>query len=468
MTAPIPIPGSEKWQEKYLAPQSQWQDMKSGGEFRMILVFAFVVATLYTFGYAINQFDRWLLAINSQTLFNVLLLRINLIVLTPLILLFLGMRFIFGHAAKLIDKIYSPKGDEKIPTLIRYRLFGAPPLPPPLDGFVKYETIVISPSHPDLDENHWARWFGGPATLIIYDGFAAYLERGNQFSRVVGPSFPPPFLERYERIREIIDLRPQTKSYEVKPWTKDGICITLTVEAKFRIDASAEALKQSSTVRYPFDPVAVKAVVESAAVRMKGDQPEEQTWLDTAGGTITGAVNSFVAGHSLDELFVAPRTENHANRNHLSHETPEHIEQIFSHAIAEGVTNTARERLEPYGIHVSNIQITKLEIHDEILDLRTRYWESIKLKIAAQRNSRAEADHIRARELAHAEAQRTMLTTIMTKLEKVDSNDLTEALTLSLSGILDQNLEDPFIRPLIAKESFAVLERVKKLLNDRF
>ena len=49
-----------------------------------------------------------------------------------------------------------------------------------------------------------------------------------------------------------------------------------------------------------------------------------------------------------------------------------------------------------------------------------------------------------------------------------DQHYLTEALALSLSGILDQNLEDPLIRPLIAKESFAVLDRVKKLLHDRF
>jgi hypothetical protein len=117
---------------------------------------------------------------------------------------------------------------------------------------------------------------------------------------------------------------------------------------------------------------------------------------------------------------------------------------------------------------VLNIQLTQLEVPATVLDLRTRYWESARLKISAHRNSRAEADRIRARELAHAEAQRTMLTTIMNKLENVGTNDLTESLILSLSGILDQNLEDPIIRPLIAKESFAVLDRVKKLLQDGF
>jgi len=356
--------------------------------------------------------------------------------------------------------------DENIPALIRGRLLGTPPFPPPLNKIVSYPTILVA--KPDLDENHWGRWFGGPATLVIYDGFAAYLERGNKFSRVVGPGFPPPFLERYERIKEIIDLRPQTKTGFVEPWTKDGIRIKLTLNVEVQIDACTEAVERSPNFRYPFDPLAVKAAVEYTSVRLIGGELQEQNWLEGAWGSITGAINAFVAGHSLDELFVAPHIENHVNTNHINHATPENIEQIFSKRISDKVINDVRDRLHNNGIHVLNIQLTQLEVPKAVLDLRTRYWETARLKISSHRNSRAEADRIRARELAHAEAQRTMLTTIMNKLENVGTDDLTESLILSLSGILDQNLEDPIIRPLIAKESFAVLDRVKKLLKDRF
>ena len=171
-----------------------------------------------------------------------------------------------------------------------------------------------------------------------------------------------------------------------------------------------------------------------------------------------------------NEIFLDSATGFHVNHNGHNHnnKTPENIEQIFSQKISEQVINDVRERLAPNGIHVLSIQITKLEVPPAVLELRARYWESARLKISAQRNSRAEAERIRARELAHAEAQRSMLTTIMTKLENVDSRDLTESLVMSLSGVLDQNLEDPIVRPLIAKESFAVLDRVKKLLEDRF
>jgi hypothetical protein len=466
MTSPNTSTAATKWQQQYSAGQSQWQDMKRMGEISVVIAFLLVIATLYMIGYAANQFDHWLFETPSQTFFYLFLLRVLLVILTPTIILFVVLRFIFRQAGELIHSIYNPKADENVSNLIRVRLTGIAPFPPPLNTIIKYPAVIIT--KPELDDNHWARWLGGPAILVINDGFAVYLERGNKFSRVVGPSFPPPFLERYERIKEIVDLRPQNRKGYVKPWTKDGIDIKLNLNIEVQIDASAEALEKSTNIQYPFDPLAVKAAVEYTSVRSKDGTLQEQNWLDGAWGSITGAINGFVAGHSLDELFVAPLKNNHSNGYYLSHETPENIEQIFSQTILEQVTNDVRNRLQHNGIDVLNIQITKLEVPQTIIDLRTRYWESARLKISAQRNSHAEAERIRARELAHAEAQRTMLTTIINKLEKVDPDDLTESLILSLSGILDQNLEDPIIRPLIAKEAFAVLDRMRKLLHERF
>jgi hypothetical protein len=199
MTSPDLTTDSAKWHQQFSAAQSQWQDMKRTGEFIVVIAFLVVIATLYAIAYATNQFDRWLFETTTQTLFYIFLLRILLVILTPTIMLFVGLRFIFRQAGELIRNVYQPKTDEKVPALIRSRLLGVLPTPPPLNRVVSYPTILIT--NPELDETHWGRWLGGPATLVIYDGFAAYLERGNKFSRVVGPGFPPPFLERYERIK---------------------------------------------------------------------------------------------------------------------------------------------------------------------------------------------------------------------------------------------------------------------------
>ena len=455
------------WQELYQPTESRWQDLIRILVFGLPIAALIFIATSYAYWIVAIHFEGWMPSSINQYSYYVTPLQILIVILLPITAMLIGLNFIFKQVQEFIVNVYQPSENVKLTPLIRRRVLGVPPFPPPLNTIFKYPFVIIKET--GLEENHWTRWFGGPAILVIHDGVALYLERGNKFSRVVGPGAPMPLLERYERIKEIIDLRPQTKEGAVEPWTKDGIRIKLTIRAEIQIDTSPEALEKSSKFRYPFDSLAVKAAVEYSSVRLVNGKLQEIAWLEGAWGNITGAVSAFVAGHSLDELFLAPQTENHTNSNHNNHHnTVENIEQILSRRISTQVINGIQTSLQKNGIKISGLQITHFEVPEKVRELRTRYWESIRQKISAQRNSRAEAEHIRSREQAHAEAQRTMLMTITKKLENIDPADLTEPLILSLSGILDQGLDDPIVRPLIAKEAFAVLERMRKLLQERF
>ena len=473
MNANKPHTEYTNWQELYLPAESRWQDLKRLSEFILPIIVLVFFATIYAIGVTAIHFEDWFTASNNQFSYYIFLARIFIVVFLPVIAAIAGLRFIFKQTREFILTIYQPAEDENLTPLVLRRLLGIPPFPPPLNTLLKYPFIVIK--EPDLEENHWARWFGGPATLVIYDGIALYLERGNKFSRVVGPGAPMPLLERYERIKEVIDLRPQIKTDSVMPWTKDGIRIKLTIRAEIQIDASPDALEKSAKFRYPFDPLAVKRAVEYSSVKLVNGKLQDVPWVEGAWGTITASVNAFVAGHSLDELFLAPQNENSGNSNHHNAHINQHnsqiaenIEQILSLRISTQVINDIQVSLQKNGIKIQGLQIIHFEVPEKVRELRTRYWESIRQKISAQRNSRAEAEHIRSREQVHAEAQRTMLMTIIKRLENVPIDQLTESLTLSLSGILDQGLDDPLIRPLIAKESFAVLDRVRKMLDGKF
>jgi hypothetical protein len=61
-----------------------------------------------------------------------------------------------------------------------------------------------------------------------------------------------------------------------------------------------------------------------------------------------------------------------------------------------------------------------------------------------------------------------MLNAIIERLKRVDPKNLTEPLLLSLIQILDNNMDDPLVRPLIAKQSLDLLEQLRKALSDRF
>jgi hypothetical protein len=459
-----------QWQQLYSASESRWNDVKKMGAFLIPIVALTFVAVMYVVaGYVYIRMDAWApRSPESNLLSNTFyLLRIILTILAPLIAIAGGLILVFKQVGAFVRSFYQPAEDEKLGRLIRRKLLGVIPVPPPLNLKFKYPFIVLR--EPKLAENHWARWFGGPATLVIYDGIAVYLERGNKFSRVVGPGLPMSFLEQHERIKEIVDLRPQTKTVDIQPWTKDGIRIKFTIRAECQIDASPEAVAQSSQkFRFPFDPLAVKTAVERMTVRAHpSGELYEASWLDGAWGTVTGVINAYIAGHTLDELFVASETDKTLSLAPAENGTFVKIEQVLSYKI-KGQLESARKNLAQNGVKVLSVQIVSVEVPAQVQELRGKYWESAKERIAALRNSRAEADRIRIREQAHAEAQRTMLNTITQRLEKVDPSNLTEPLILSLSGILDQGLDDPIVRPLIAKESFAVLDRVRRMLNEGF
>ena len=118
-------------------------------------------------------------------------------------------------AIKFFSDFYRPP-DGVVPSkLINYRLYGKTKLPPPLNMLSTFKFIIIKDGQIDKPDK-WTAWavrhVGGPISLIVYDGCALYLERGNRFSRVVGPGDKVPFLEWYETIKYVVDLRPNVKS----------------------------------------------------------------------------------------------------------------------------------------------------------------------------------------------------------------------------------------------------------------
>ncbi len=76
---------------------------------------------------------------------------------------------------------------------------------------------------------------GGPGMLVPDTGSAVALERAGRFTRVLGPPgfFP---IERFENVREVVDLRPQQRKRKVRGITKDGIPVEVDLEIEFQIE----------------------------------------------------------------------------------------------------------------------------------------------------------------------------------------------------------------------------------------
>lgn len=451
---------ANSWQNHHSAEKAHWEDLgRIGGILIPILLLIFL-AVMSAIGYEVLYSTRWAEKATTNAGLYWVVFRIYLTFLSPLFVSVAAIVLLYRVVIEFVKTIHNRPEEKKLLSLIQRRLLGVPPLPPPLSTLWKYPFVTIKEPH-DLKEDHWVRWLGGPATLVIYDGVALYLERGNQFSRVVGPGKPPmPFLDRYETVKAVVDLRPQVKEGETHPWTKDGIQVDVKIRMECQIDASEEARQATHNLVHPFDPVAVKQAVEYTAVKYDKEKKElyESDWLDGVWGQVTGYISRHISSHSIDEIALSEIEDIGQSKGNL---------QTFK--LAQNHLNKINADLAARhtGSKVLSIQIT-LGAPKDVEDYRVKYWEAERKKASAFHLSKAEADGIRLREEARARTERDMLNAITERLKDVNPDNLTEPLLLSLTGILDNSLDDPLIRPIIAKNSLNLLEQLRKTLKDRF
>jgi hypothetical protein len=455
-----PTPDPSYWRDLYTAEKEHWNDINRSGKVLIPIALLWFMATITAILHVAIHFTIWSQKVTTGFQSFFLFARVFVIIFIPLFLIILGVVLLFRVVVRYITDFHAQYKDAALRNHIRMKLLGVAPLPPPLDLFVKYPSVVIKDAA-SLSPDHWARWFGGPASLVIFDGFALYLERGNRFSRVVGPGGPPnPFLERFETIKAVVDLRPQFPPAHISPWTKDGIQVEIDVRVECQINANEYALRRSSNLVYPFDPLAVKEAVEFTTVRKSEETGQliESEWLDATLGQVTGYISRHISRHSADEIALTELKDVGTSDGnlHTFELAREHLDEINRDLVG---THS--------GTHVNNIHIV-LKFPLEVEEKRLEYWKSERKRLAIIRESIAEAAGIRIRQEARARAERDVLDAITERLKRVGPENLTEPLLLSLAGILDNNLDDPVIRPLIARNSLELLEKIKKILKEKF
>lgn len=452
------LENSSTWQNAYTRDMAYQDSAKRDSAFYTPLVVIVVIVLIYSTFSVMHSFPD--LTSPSQ---NPIFLLLFFLFLLGIPILFLGImiRRAFHVAAAFLVEFYELPGDINPTKIINNRLFGVSKLPPPLNLLSQFKYILVKDGQIEKPDN-WEAWsacnLGGPLMPVVFDGCALYLERGNRFSRVVGPGTP--FIEWHETIKYVVDLRPKIKIDKFDVWTKDGIKVTLTVQIECRI-GNPENNDPTLKLVYPYDPDSVKKAIERYAVRWPirhQGEPSEFTWVDAVWGQVTGIVPNYIGSRVLDDLFIA-------NRDNGQILSPSATNEIF--ARLNSATNT-------FGVFVTDFQILNIDIPTEIKEGQNQLWKSGKQGFVTVVEGRAKASAIRLKEKAHADAQRNFILTIASGLEKNIKRDenqgererFVEPLLLSFSGILNESLQNPLLRANLAKDTLATLDEIKAMLQD--
>jgi len=441
----------EDWQKAYTRDHAHRDSEKHGNNFLLPLIFCYLIVM----GYLYFHLPPLIISfVEAHPPFVKGIFILAIVLLSFLFFRMILIRPSVRFASSFFTEFYRPPEDIVPSKIINYRLFGKSKLPPPLNMLSQFEYIIIKDSE-IIKRDEWPAWsacnLGGPINLIVFDGCALYLERGNRFSRIVGPGEDIPFLEWYETIKYVVDLRPKVKTGTFDVWTKDGIKIILTAQIECRIGDPSKNDPINGIV-YPFDPIAVKKAVERYSLRWQKreeGEPSEFTWTDAAWGQVTGIVPGYVGSRTLDDLFIADRKSG----------------QILSPVSVDEIKTKLNSATQTFGVFIMDFQILKVDMPEQVYEHQKDQWKTERQSIDTIIDGQTKAFHIRSHEKARADAQRDLIISITDGLKKNRSGQYAESLILSLSEILDNSLSDPLMRAYLANETLTTLEKIKNTLE---
>jgi hypothetical protein len=376
-----------------------------------------------------------------------------------LIAIIIGLLFLLAYsrlfkvAVTFFISLYHPPEDVNPAERIRMRFLGVPPVPPPMTDLMNYPFVIIKEGKVD-PSGDWITWLGGPARLVIFDGNAAYVERGKRFSRVIGPTKHLPFLDPTEKVKAVVDLHPRllTKPGGVRAWTKDGIRVKMDVSLECQIGLEGMTEATSHDLLFPYGPISVRKAVEKMAVRYDQEKKclAESDWADGVWGQVQGKLASYVFSHTLDELFLSEKSAG----------------QLQTQDVVAKIVKETNAGLVNFGTRLVSLQITNIApVAQAVNEQRIRNWESRKQSAAAVSKGQAEAYRIQTEERARAEAESDLIYAITEGLRNTSPSRYDEQLVLSLSGILDQSLNNSEMAPYIPGETLNSLKQLRELLH---
>ena len=289
---------------------------------------------------------------------------------------------------------------------------------------------------------------GGPCLYIVFNDSAVVLEHGGRRIGVVGPKVYT--ANRFEKVYQVLDLRPQTRTVEASVITRDGIPVKAKIGATFRICWRGEP---TAKFPYPADPDALLRAAAGQDVFSFGQEKKERSWADRVGANLDVILRTIVARYRLDEL-LEPRDPGISPRSDLERVLRVELRKMAANYGAE----ILEVRLEPFEFDID------FPIKQQWMDTWRTFWEGQ----AHIREAQAEASAIRIREMAHAYAQLEMIAAVTREFQGTpDTKSIPmDLITLRFVEVISKMASNPESAIYLPHEALQTLEGVRKMLEE--
>jgi regulator of protease activity HflC (stomatin/prohibitin superfamily) len=324
---------------------------------------------------------------------------------------------------------------------------------------------------------------GGPGLMIVYNDSAVVLEKGGRLTRVVGGPYLG-FIEPFERVYEVVDLRPQRWPLTDNAMTKEGIPIAWDADITFKIDdrytdeqgdvrtkAPSEAKTELFTDKeiaakldaggigmpLPYTEEAVFKAATSTWVRIRQTNHKEQLRKWTGRviiGGVEGALRAILFNYRLDWLLRPARQ----GQKHPRDEIREQLEQklLDSFPVGNGV-----------GAKILNVDLGKIDVDEKISTQWIEAWQAGWEQRAIDTQVEGEAALARL-DAARIEAQAELALTLTEAIRPLvtGGEEITSyLLAMRFVETLQWMAYDPYRRAFLPPETLRTLAELEKTLR---
>lgn len=315
-----------------------------------------------------------------------------------------------SHALQQYIQDFHDLSTEDAAKLVSRLFFGLPQ--PPLRSPV----LRVQAGQVDLEAPPLLHRVGGPARLVIDLNSVVVTSKLGRLSRVLGPGVHT--LAAFERVWDVVDLRPQRRSLTVTFMTRDGIPASCQVGIVCRVARDAdlptpEGAAPAGTA--PYSEAAILKVTTEKFVRKSEGHDRVADWVvGIANGALDGVVRDVLEKHRLDE-FLDPRVS--MDEESRASKTPGRVERLIpelEQEIAQQVRATGLAR----GIVVERVELGVIRpVEPAVSRQWLEFWQAKTQRKVDEQAMKAESTRLRLAEDMRAELQVTFLDRMLKELE---------------------------------------------------
>ncbi len=311
---------------------------------------------------------------------------------------------------------------------------------------------------------------GGPCWTVIYNDSAVVTEQCGRLKRVLGAGFPK--LERFERVWEVIDLRPQHWVFEVFGLTKEGIPVSCEADISFKIDDrirdadGQERIKEPTHERpYPYTEEAVFLAATSKWIRDPEQEEPRRTWAGRVViGLTDGILRNILAEYRLDWL-LAPQQPGH---QHPRDEIRQRLETELQKAAGSVGARVLGVQLGAIQVKAKDEAVTQ-QLAEIVSKQWIEAWHADWERRALLSRAEGEAELLRI-DMARIQAQVEMAVTLAEALQStVASQGAVEPYILALRFVeaLHWMSYNSYTREYLPPEAMRMLNQLQDLLEAK-